>query len=194
MPLTTYSAGEVLTAASLNANLSFAASSPAGGLICVKAETAFSAVASTTADGVFTSAYTNYRIVIRFTTSAANLSMQLRAATVNTTANYNFQLIEASSTTVSGARTGPTSSATIGDNSNGSFYSLAVLDLSGVQLAEPTVYNSLCTRNNGAYTATRTINLAGNQSDSTAFDGINFFVSSGTMSGSYTIYGYSKTV
>ena len=193
MPLTTYTAGEVLTAASLNANLSFAASSPAGGLICVKAETALSG-ASTTADGVFTSSYTNYRIVIRFTTSAANLSMQLRAATVNTTANYNFQLIEASSTTVSGARTGPTSSATIGDNSAGSFYSLAVLDLSGVQLAEPTVYNSLCTRNNGAYTATRTINLAGNQSDSTAFDGINFLVSSGTMSGSYTIYGYSKTV
>jgi hypothetical protein len=191
MPLTTYTAGEVLTAASLNDNFSFAASS--GGLVCVKAETALSS-SSTTADGVFTSEYTNYRIVIRFTTSAASLSMQLRAATVNTTANYNFQLIEANSTTVSGARSGPTSSAVIGDNTAGSFFSLAVLDLSGVQLAEPTVYNSLCTRNNGAYTATRTINLAGNQSGSTAFDGINFLVSSGTMSGTYTIYGYSKTV
>ena len=191
MPLTTYTAGEVLTAASLNSNFSFAAGG--NGLVCVKAETALSG-SSSTADNVFTTTYTNYRIVVRYTTTANTLNMQLRASAVNTTSNYNFQLLEASSTTVAGARTGPTSSATIGDNSSGSFFSLAVLDLSGPKLAEPTVYNSFCTRNNGAYTASRTINLAGNQSDSTAFDGINFLVATGTMSGSYTIYGYSKTV
>ncbi len=39
MPLTTYTAGEVLTAASLNANLSFAASNPASAVVQVKSTT-----------------------------------------------------------------------------------------------------------------------------------------------------------
>jgi hypothetical protein len=46
MPLTTYTAGEVLTASSLNANFSFAAG--AGSLTLVKAQTIGSAVASVT--------------------------------------------------------------------------------------------------------------------------------------------------
>lgn len=163
------------------------------GLKVVQAETALSG-SSTTADGVFTSTYTNYRIVARYTTSAANLDIQFRAAGVNTTTNYNFQFLESNSTTVAGARTGPTSSFLFGDSSSGSFFSLAIVDLSGVQLAEPTVFNGVCTRNPGSYTASRTGNIAGNQSASTAFDGINFLVASGTMSGTYTIYGYSKTV
>ena len=39
MPLTTYTAGEVLTAASLNANLSFAASNPSSAVVQVKSTT-----------------------------------------------------------------------------------------------------------------------------------------------------------
>ena len=192
MALTTYTAGEVLTAASLNNNFTVAAGS--GGLVVVKAETAFSAVASTTADGVFTSAFTNYRIVLRFTTSANDLGIQFRAATVDTTANYNYQQLRGQSSTASASRATSQSSAIISDGTSGAFISLCVLELSGPQLAEPTILRSIVGVNKTGYTSPTVDNYAGNQSDSTAFDGIKFLVSSGTTTGSYTIYGYAKTV
>jgi hypothetical protein len=193
MPLTTYTAGEVLTAASLNANLSFAASSPAGGLICVKAETAFSAVASTTADGVFTSAYTNYRIVVRYQSTSADLAMQFRAATVDTTSGYNFQRLAGEGASAGAAQSTSQSSASVGKDS-GAFWSMTTIDISGPQLAEATIYVTNNLRNNGAYTNPQVQIFYGNQSGSTQFDGIKFLVASGTTTGSYTIYGYSKTV
>ncbi len=194
MPLTSYTAGEILTAASLNANFSFAAANPTGGLVCVKAETAFSAVASFTADGVFTSAYTNYRIVIRYQTSAsAELAMQLRAATVDTATGYNYQSLQADSTSVASARSASQTSAFVGKDP-GAFWSLTTLELSGPQLAEPTLYQAVNTRNASAYTSPWIVQYFGNQSASTAFDGIKFLVASGNTTGSYAIYGYSKAV
>ncbi len=191
MPLTTYTAGEVLTAASLNANLSFASSN--GGLVCVKAETALS-TGSTIADGVFTSAYTNYRIVIRYQVSTSvELAMQFGAATVYTATGYNYQRISADSTTVAGVRSSSQTSAFIGQDA-GAFTSLTTLEISGPQLAEPTLYQAVNSRSASAYTNPTIVQYFGNQSASTQFDGIKFLVSSGTMSGSFTIYGYSKTV
>lgn len=163
-----------------------------GGLDLVKAETAFSAVSSVTADSVFTSTYTNYRIVIRYQTStSAELSMQLRAATVDTATGYNYQSIQADSTTINGARATSQTSAFIGKDP-GAFWSLTTLELSGPQLAEPTVYQAVNTRNSGAYTSPWVVQYFGNQSASTQFDGIKFLVASGTTTGSYTIYGYVK--
>ena len=191
MPLTTYTPGEVLTAASLNNNFTVAAGG--GGLVVVKAETALSG-STTTADGVFTSAYTNYRVIVRYQNSAAvELAMQLRAATVDTATNYNYQRFTANNTTLSGSRSASQTSAFIGQD-GGAFTSLITLELSAPQLAEPTVYQAVNTRNASAYTVPWIVNYFGNQSDSTAFDGIKFLVSSGTTTGSYTIYGYAKTV
>ena len=170
-----------------------AVTASSAGLVCVKAETALSG-ASTTADGVFTSSYTNYRIIIRYTTSADALCMQFRAATVDTATNYNFQALEASSTTVSASRSNAQTKATLGDAPVGSFFCLCTLEISGVQLAEPTVFIALNERQVSNYTAMQIQNFYGNQSASTAFDGIKFLVASGTMSGVFSIYGYSKTV
>jgi hypothetical protein len=164
------------------------------GLVCVKAETAFSAVASFTADGVFTSAYTNYRIVIRYQTStSAELAMQLRAATVDTATGYNYQMLQATSTNLSGQLFASQTSAFVGKDPT-TFTSLTTLELSGPQLAEPTVYQAVNTRNASAYTNPFVVQYFGNQSASTQFDGIKFLVASGNTTGSYTIYGYSKTV
>lgn len=165
-----------------------------GGLRCVKAETAFSAVTSVTADSVFTSTYTNYRVIIRYQTTAAEIAMQLRAAAVDTATGYNFQRLQANIGTVDGVQSTSQTSAFVGHSGSGAFFCLSTLEISGVQLAEPTVYHSLCTRNNGAYTTPIITQYFGNQSASTAFDGIKLLVASGTMTGTYTIYGYSKTV
>jgi hypothetical protein len=164
------------------------------GLVCVKAETAFSAASSVTADSVFTSTYTNYRIVIRYQTSANELAMQFRAATVDTATGYNYQRLQASSSTVDGVQSTSQTSGFVGHSGSGAFWCLTTLEISGVQLAEPTVYQAICSRNNSAYTSPIIVNYYGNQSASTAFDGIKLLVAAGTMTGSYTIYGYSKAV
>jgi hypothetical protein len=165
-----------------------------GGFVVVQPETAFSAVANVTADGIFTSAYTNYRIVLRYTSTSGLIGMQFRVATVDTTTNYNSQGFVANSTTLTGARITSQSSGQIANNSDGSFFSLSVVDITGVQLAEPTVYLAHNTRNDGAYTTPMIAQYFGNQSASTAFDGIKILTTTGTMTGTYTIYGYRKTV
>ena len=164
------------------------------GLVCVKAETAFSAVTSLTADSVFTSSYTNYRIVIRYQTSSDELAMKLRAATVDTSTGYNFQRLQVSSSTVDGVQSTSQTSAYVGHSGSGGFFCMSTVEISGVQLAEPTVYQAICTRNNSAYTSPIIVQYFGNQSASTAFDGIKLLVANGTMTGTYAIYGYSKTV
>jgi len=150
-------------------------------------------VSSVTADGVFTSAYTNYRIIIRYQTStSAELAMKLRAATVDTSANYNYQRFVAESSSTNAVRSTSQAQAFIGQD-GGAFTGLTALELSGPQLAEPTIYQAVNTRNASAYTTPQVVQYFGNQSASTAFDGIKFLVSSGTTSGSYTIYGYAKS-
>ena len=164
------------------------------GLVCVKAETAFSAAASITADNVFTSSYTNYRIIIRFEgTTGSDFLMLFRAATVDTATGYNFQRLQSASTTNSGAQFTSQTSATISDNALG-VINLVTLEISGPQLAAPTLYQSSNARNAAAYTAPQLLFYFGNQSASTQFDGIKFTGSSGTFTGTYAIYGYSKTV
>jgi hypothetical protein len=166
----------------------------APGLVCVKAETAFSAVANVTADGVFTSAYTNYKVIIRYTLSSGQLAVQLRAATVDATSNYNTQYIAAGSTSVSGQRSTSQSSALIANNTDGAFTSLAIVEISGPQLAEATNLISQSLRNDGAYTNIAIQDYYSNHSTATSYDGIKILGTSANITGSYTIYGYSKTV
>ena len=80
MPLTTYTAGEVLTAASLNANLSFASTN--GGLVLISTTTIGTTVSSVTVSNVFSSTYENYKITISGGVGSApdcNLSLALGA-------------------------------------------------------------------------------------------------------------------
>ncbi len=84
MPLTTYTAGEVLTAASLNANLSFAASSPAGGLTLISATTIGTTASTVTVSNAFSATYDNYLITVSGgvgSNAQARLDLQLGSIT-----------------------------------------------------------------------------------------------------------------
>ena len=74
MPLTTYTAGEVLTAASLNSNLT-----AAGGLQFIKSQTIGSGVSSVTVTGAFSTTYDNYKIIVSggvaSTTNTLNMTL-----------------------------------------------------------------------------------------------------------------------
>ena len=167
----------------------------ASGLVCVKAETAFTTSASVTTDGVFTSTYSNYLIWFNYTnTNTTDILMRLRASAVAATSNYNRQLVTFNQTTTSPSQ-GNAAVSLIIQPSNGNFKSSATINLANPQLAQPTNITYSVTVNAGNYTTGQSLHLwATNQTDSTQFDGIEWAVSSGSMTGTYAIYGYSKTV
>ena len=165
------------------------------GLVCVKAETAFTTSSSITADNVFSSAYTNYRIMIRMTAAGnVNTFLRLRVGGVSSSAaNYNRQNLNVASTSVAGVRaTGETSFNLNGVN--GAFFTTNMIDIFAPFLAEPTNLQFVNNQTDGAYTAPYIYITNANNSLSTSFDGFEFFPSSTTLTGTYTVYGYGKTV
>jgi hypothetical protein len=81
----------------------------------------------------------------------------------------------------------------IGDDSNGAFWSNIELNLYSPNLAEPTLATSILNRSIGSYSVLTSVLFSANHSLATAYDGIQIVLGSGTITGSYTIYGYGKT-
>lgn len=189
MPLTTYTAGEVLTASSLNSNLSFAATS--GGLTTVKAETSFSAVASVTFDNIFTTSFTNYRIIMQATAAAGapQLNITLRAAGTAASSNYQWNLLSVSGATVAGSSaTAQTSwaSGLLTTVSPGWY----IIDLINPQVAARTAATIM---SNQGVSAISTIYWSAN-TNATSYDGLGWAPASSTITGSYTVYGYGEAI
>ena len=166
------------------------------GLVCVKAETAFTTAASVTADSIFTSSYRNYRLMLKMNGSANTSSaLVLRVGGVSATgANYQIQGLLVSGTTVNGYRDINQTDFRL-QIPNAAFYATVILDFFGPAIAEPTILISNQFKNDGSDTtpysypainATHTL--------STAYDGFSFAPVSGTVTGTYTVYGYGKTV
>jgi len=171
-----------------------AAAASSSGLVCVKAETSFSAVTSVTADNVFTSTYRNYLVQLQFVTSAENdVVMKFRASGTATSSGYNRQLATFEATTSFVSELASQSSYLIG-HSNGTFYNQFNINLYAPQITQPTVINNFFTAPVANYTTIFIGQNGGVQTDSTAFDGIEWSVATGTFTGVYAIYGYSKTV
>jgi hypothetical protein len=158
----------------------------------VKAETAFTSVASFTADDVFTSAYSNYLIVLDYTqsNSAAVSSFRYRTGgTSNSTANYSYQnTLFTTAATFGRIASGATSQAVVPNlGVTGSSGNLNIL---APQLLQKTlVTGTLITQS-----ASGNMIVGGGFNSTTQFDGIEFLISLGTLTGTYAIYGYSKTV
>ena len=164
------------------------------GLTCVKAETAVSAAASATADGILTSAYTNYLILVNYTTSTTVfLTLKLRASGTSATTNYNRQYINGNDSAVAAARATAASSYDFGFYTNGDYKSSARVELFAPQLAQATNFISLNAVSPATYTPINMF-MSGNHTTATAYDGIELSVSSGTWTGTYAVYGYAKTV
>ena len=200
MALTTYTAGEVLTAASLNANFTFAAANPpasTAGLVCVKAETAFSAETTITEDNVFSSTYSNYLLLYRYTSSLStgNTLIRLRVGGVSASgANYNNQYVAGVSTSALAARVTNGTSTRIAVATTGDYKSSSINTLFSPAVAEPTTIHSQVLANQAGYTVPTIFNFAANHTVATAYDGFELFATAGTITGTYAIYGYSKTV
>ena len=161
-------------------------------LVCVKAETAFSAVSSVTADNVFSTTYTNYLVVVRASGSTdEGLYIQMRVGGVTTTSNYNYQSDE-----VVGGANGPSRSASQSLMRLGTVSTSNSLATSNVYSPFVATQTSFINDNNvnSTYTTPRYIIVRGNQSGATSFDGLIITAGLATITGTLTVYGYSKAV
>jgi len=166
------------------------------GLVLLKAETAFTTATSVTADSIFSSAYTNYFMTVRYqtTSSAGGIRFKVRAGGSSVSTNYNQVTNNAYISTNTVASTTSTTSLQIADNTNSGGFAFTTVNISGIALAEATVVTALNASNFGAFTSPQSNFIASNHSTATAYDGMELLVGAGTMTGSYTIYGYQKAL
>lgn len=147
---------------------------------------------SVTVNGCFTSEFTNYLVVVDVSQNVAgNLTLQMVAAGVPNTTNYDVQQLYASGTaTAQGAYASGASSFQLQSGggtkhklsieaSNPGITDFTVLDSSFVTYAPsvPTVYNG---------------SVSGGHRQAIAYDGFVLATTTGTISGTIRVYGYNN--
>jgi hypothetical protein len=178
MPLTTYTAGQVLTAASLNANFDFAADS--GGLVFITSGTV--TLGSTLSfDNCFSATYANYLIMLTHT-AGSNPAMRLRAAGADiTAANYGLQGFYITGGAQTLQNSPGTTSWTV---SNGTGYSQPIITLGNPFASTVTAISSDFRR-----TDTLIMQMAsGNYNATTSADGFSVIGTNITVTA--RVYGY----
>lgn len=152
-----------------------------------------SASSSVSLNGVFSSTYNNYLVLFGLTGSTAiDLLARLRASgTDNSSANYGRQLIFGD-TSLGASSTGSATSWNLGQlyDADGK---RTVLDLMVKDPASSSIYTSgkadAISNVNGAPYALKSLY---GMTVTNAYDGISFIASSGTISGTVSIYGYKN--
>lgn len=184
MPLTTYTAGQVLTAASLNAN--FAA---AGGLQFIKAQTIGTTVSSVTVTGAFSADYDNYLITVTGGVASTSNNLYLTLGATATGYSYAGIYVQYSSATVNGTATNV---ATYFDAGYGTTNTLSGrIELESPFLAKRTIFRSNAT---SSTTTTFMNNYQGFLNDATSYTAFTLTASSGTWTGgTIRVYGYKNS-
>ena len=150
--------------------------------------TSFSAVTSLSLNNVFSATYENYRVVINhLPTIVQDSTIRLRVAGADnsTASSYVIQRLVATGTTVAGVRT--TDSSWAAWQQNTTRYNTTVMEFYRPFLAQTTNIQSFVTSSElSAYLAF----YVGTHNQATSYDGITLFSTSGTMTGSVSVYGY----
>ena len=209
LALAQYQSGTLFfTSASAAIFIASAVTAAAGGLVSVAPTTVGKTGASSTAtasangqvtfalcetltlNGVFTSAYANYRILWAGLSSGnPTLGMRLVAAgTPATGADYSVQQLLASSTVVSGVRYAAQTSWMVCNNIKTDADNLS-MDIFNPQASKPTSFNSLShsTTSSAYWQSVVGVNLL-----TTSYDGVQFIPATGNFSGIVTVYGYNQ--
>ena len=150
----------------------------------------FSGVSSVSLNGVFTSAYQNYVVVTSGIRSAAGAVLaRLRSSgTDDSNTAYVTQYIQADSTTIAGARSTQNYWEVFRWDDN---VSAATITLFQPKDATRTVFTS---ESIYAFSDAYIRNFVGSFTNDTSFDGITFYVSSGTITGTIRVYGYRNGI
>lgn len=159
-----------------------------GGGLAHITTSSFSAAASVSVNGCFTSTYENYRIVCYMTgsTTAIDINMRLRASSADATgANYTWQGLIAISGTVTGTGTAGDTGMLVTRNLNTSPAPL-LMEIQRPQIAAPTTGIWESWRAGDTYRTAHGFS----HSLSTAYDGFSLIASTGTITGTVRVYGY----
>ena len=147
----------------------------------------FSAVTSLSLNGVFSADYDNYLITMRAvgnTASDVRLRMRVSGTDNSTASSYVLQYLEASGTSVAGART-TTDSAAVFTTSNTQRDGM-LLHIFGPYLSQPT---AMRTAGVMGYLNAYVQDKAATHNQSTSYDGFTLFHSSNNMTGLISVYG-----
>ena len=151
-------------------------------------EVSFSAAATLSVNGCFTSSYDAYMIWSQFSSSVAdiNVSLRMRAAGTDASgANYDFQEFVAANTSLTGARSSSQTSGQFARCSD----CFATINIHNPALAAITYYLSQAWYGPGV-TLTE---YAGRHTPATAYDGFTVLPSSGNITGKLRVYGLRKS-
>ena len=193
MALTTYTAGEVLTAASLNDNLAYAVTVPAavpGGLVFISATTIGTTVSSVEVTGAFSATYDNYQIMVSGGAASATGTILLQLG-ATTTGYYTGSSRTIYNTGVgqSLATNNGSSFTYAGSHSSNSINS--TIQLLGPQLATRTTFSSQSgsTQNNEVSQFG-----AGFLDNATQYTAFTLLPTSGTFTGgTIRVYGFANS-
>ena len=165
------------------------------GLVYVTSGTWASGAITQSFDTTFTSTYTNYRVVINMTASAGDIafSAKMRAATVATSSNYKTLTYNAYPGIGNVAATGSNAASAFDLGNVSAVDTVVSFDLYRPQTAKITVLNGMTDNIQSAFSNTiQWFDTKGHLNDTTAYDGMQFTLGSGTFTGSYTVYGYRQ--
>ena len=166
----------------------------AGGLVLVKAETAFTGQSSFNVANVFSATYSNYLILLRdlAATSSGGVRFQLSGGGTPTATNYNYQQLIGFGSTAAATRSTAQTSATLHAGTDG-FFTQSVVNIFSPFSGQMT-YTSTSSLSDTAYTNPAVQIYSGNQSSAVANqDGFTLLSIAGTITGTYTVYGYAKS-
>ena len=155
--------------------------------------TSFSAVSSQSLPAnVFTSAYSNYHLVARYTPSTTlEVRFRWRAAGVDdTTSNYSYQYVRG---IAAATPTASFNTTTFGFLSNATFsvVSTASADIFNVQAATPTIMTLTDMELTTIGTTQHIHNSYQYHNVSTSYDSLTLIASTGNITGSISVYGYN---
>lgn len=182
------STGQVLTVA---AGLpSWATPATASSGLTLISRTAFTTSAAVNLNSVFTSTYSNYRVLIYcLSSNNYDFNMRMRASsTDNSTAKYSFQNLTASSTAISGSRTASATAWVIGEVHT--TYGCVSFDIFSPQ--EATQTNVLANNLSGLEATPVMVQRNCGFFNTTQFDGFSIYPAAGTITGTVAVYGYAK--
>jgi hypothetical protein len=183
MAITTFVAGDVLTAAQLNGSFT-----TAGGLQFIKAQTIGTAVSSVAVTSAFSTTYDAYKIVISGGVGSGNGSLQLQLGSTTTGYYGGFGGALFAGTADAG---GYANAANFQNAGRGSTNTLQMnVELQQPFLTKNTYAQYTFTVNDAA--AGRTRITGGFLNDSTSYTGFTIVVETGTLTGgTIAVYGYA---
>lgn len=153
----------------------------------------FTASSTVNVDGCFTDAYDNYRVLFDLTAVSTTLTVNIRmrsGGASDTTSNYSRQTLYGNGGTAGASFvTGQTSWAPLATDTGSASYNRIFFDLLGPKQARVTTstYDTFMVENAGLWYSMRGALWF---NSATPFDGISFYPSTGTFSGTVRIYGY----